>query len=269
MMTPRRTFEIVAVLVVTTLAAMAFHAWLASHDEQLRMQATLAAQKQIIEAADARERNRAGTLDQTLAGIEKLKREVRTPQQILRALPKYLPLPQPITLAPSPDAGRSHSTVGLSQIRKGTGPSPNPVNADPNDRVAGTPAPEQDIEPLPASPDGQHNSSSLEGSGVQGLPDAANRSTPHSDVAQIPVGDLKPLYDYVQDCRTCQAQLADAKQNRADDAAKLAAMTRERDSAITAAKGGTFWRRFRRNVEWFALGAGAGAAAVCGSGHCR
>jgi hypothetical protein len=51
--------------------------------------------------------------------------------------------------------------------------------------------------------------------------------------------------------------------------AKLAAMTRERDSAITAAKGGTFWRRFRRNVEWFALGAGAGAAAVCASGHCR
>jgi hypothetical protein len=42
-------------------------------------------------------------------------------------------------------------------------------------------------------------------------------------------------------------------------------MMRERDAAATAAKGGTFWRRFRRNIEWFAIG----AATVCGTGHCR
>jgi hypothetical protein len=103
---------------------------------------------------------------------------------------------------------------------------------------------------------------------------------PGSSPAQIPAADLKPLYDYVQDCRSCQAQLAAAHQNRADDAAKLEAMTRERDAAVIAAKGGTLWRRFRRNLEWFAIGATIGATSVaaasiaanstaCHSSHCR
>jgi hypothetical protein len=61
----------------------------------------------------------------------------------------------------------------------------------------------------------------------------------------------------VQDCRACQAQLAVAKQGRTDE---LAAMAHERDVAFAAAKGGTFWRRFRRNIEWFAMGAGADPA---------
>ena len=76
--------------------------------------------------------------------------------------------------------------------------------------------------------------------------------------AQIPAADLKPHYDYVQDCRACQAQPAVAKQNSADDAAKLSAITRERDAALTAAKGRTFWRRLWCNALWFAVGAGAG-----------
>jgi hypothetical protein len=63
----------------------------------------------------------------------------------------------------------------------------------------------------------------------------------------------------VQDCRACQAQLAAAKQTQADDAARLAAITQERDAALTAAKGGTFWRRLRRNAEWFAVGTAFGA----------
>jgi hypothetical protein len=89
------------------------------------------------------------------------------------------------------------------------------------------------------------------------LPDVANQSSAASPSAQIPAADLKPLYDYVQDCRACQAQLAVAKQGRTDE---LAAMAHERDVAFAAAKGGTFWRRFRRNIEWFAIGAGADPA---------
>jgi len=57
---------------------------------------------------------------------------------------------------------------------------------------------------------------------------------------QIPSADLKPLYNYVQDCRECQVRLAAANQNLADDAKKIAALTSERDAAVTAAKGGTF-----------------------------
>ena len=95
----RRTLEIAAFATALLVASLAAHAWLASRDEQVRLASTLAAQKQLIDAADARERSRQPALDSTLAQIEKLKRTTQTPAQIVRDLPKYLPLPQPITLA--------------------------------------------------------------------------------------------------------------------------------------------------------------------------
>ena len=72
--------------------------------------------------------------------------------------------------------------------------------------------------------------------------------------------DLKPLYNYVQDCRECQLRLAAANLNLADDAKRIAALTTERDAAVTAAKGGTLWSRMRRNLLWFAVGAAAATA---------
>jgi hypothetical protein len=81
-------------------------------------------------------------------------------------------------------------------------------------------------------------------------------------MAQLPASDLKPLYDYVQDCRTCQVQLAASNLNSAGDATKIAALTRERHAAVTAAKGGSFWRRPRRNALWFVVGAASGYAAA-------
>ncbi|MGA7915309.1 MAG: hypothetical protein WCA00_08750 [Candidatus Acidiferrales bacterium] len=100
------------------VAAMAFHAWLAAHDDQLRMQSTIAAQKQLLDAADARERDRATTLKDTLAQIEALKRSVQTPAEILRDLPKYLPLPQPITIAPSGSASAPEQGSAASENRR-------------------------------------------------------------------------------------------------------------------------------------------------------
>lgn len=221
-MATRTLLQLAAFCAVLLLAALAFHAWLAAHDEQQRLQATLAAQKQLLDAADARERAREATLHDTLAQIETLKRTTQTPAQILRALPQFLSLPQPITIAqPSaPAAGK------------------------------GTAQPETSLPPsTPASPPASDFS-------------AANaRELPAAPAAQLPVADLKPLYDFVQDCRACQAQLAVARQNADDDAAKISALTRQRDAAITAAKGGSFWRRLRRNALWFAVGAGTGAAA--------
>src|SRR5579862_8187662 len=96
----RRTLEIAAFCVALLIAVLAIHAWLSSRDEQQRLQSTLAAQKQVLDAADTREQTRQSTLNAALAKIEKLKRATQTPQQILRDLPQYLPLPQPITLAP-------------------------------------------------------------------------------------------------------------------------------------------------------------------------
>lgn len=336
----RRTLEFSAVIASAILIAMAFHAWLASHDEQLRMQGTIATQKQQLDAADARERARATALDQTLAQIQKLKRDTQTPEEILKQLPQYLNLPQPITLSPPATGDDSHATgtspADQKKNQKGTGlrlfgrnwfarkatPSGGDERASPSARNSSAGAtsnfnldaappegvgsdrsgtPSQAIPFSVASqtatverPENPSKSSSPSYTKAE-LPDAANQSRDPSSSkrtasetnptasdpasVQIPAADLKPLYDYVQDCRSCQAQLAAAEQNRADDAAKLTAMAHERDAAVVAAKGGTLWRRFRRNLEWFAIGAASAAttaaaisaanSTTCHPGHCR
>jgi len=215
----RRTLELAAFFAALLIASLAFHAWLASHDDQLRLQSTLAAQKQLLDAADARERTRVETLDHALAQITETKRTTQTPAQILRELPKYLALPQPITAETRKQQGTDlsenpHTPAGTSA----TGEAPSTVVAQVSANLPDTPA------------------------------------------ARIPSTDLKPLFDFVQDCRSCQTQLATAKQNAQDDNVKLEALTRERDAAIRASKGGGFWRRLKHNVIWFAVGAGAGAA---------
>jgi hypothetical protein len=225
----RRTIEIVAFCVALLLAAMAIHTWLASRDEAHLLASTLATQKQLLDAANAREQTRQSALDATLAQIENLKRATQTQAQILASLPKYRPLPQPITM--SGDA--ANPSAASAQ------------HAPPVAAQQGTDASAKSAIPGQTSSPASNDSASL----------------PTAPAAQIPSADLKPLFDFVQDCRSCQAALAAAKQNRADDAAKLAALTTERDAAITAAKGGTFWRRLRRNAIWFGVGAAFGAAA--------
>jgi hypothetical protein len=94
----RRTLEISGTLRAPLLVAMAFHAALAERDDHLRMQATVAAQKQLLDAADAREPDRAAERKDTLTQVAALKRSVQTPCEVLRELQKYSWLPQPITM---------------------------------------------------------------------------------------------------------------------------------------------------------------------------
>jgi len=261
----KRTLEIIAFCIALLIAALAISAWISSRDEQHRLAATLSAQKQVIDAANANERARGASLQSTLAQIDALKRATQTPAQILAALPKYLSLPQPVTLTMNPAAPPQSQPPPV----QGTAASANP-------EPGGSAAPSADASRDPAhsacTPDGSANA---ECGGLPPLfspelapaPKDAPRSGAPCDpssndcVAQIPAADLKPLFDYVQNCRACQAELAAAKQNASDDASKIAALSKERDAAVTAAKGGSFLRRLRRNAIWFAVGAAAGYAA--------
>ncbi|MGA2481747.1 MAG: hypothetical protein ABSF92_01350 [Candidatus Acidiferrales bacterium] len=105
-----------------------------------------------------------------------------------------------------------------------------------------------------------------------GPPDAPN-TEPQSPAdhtgapAEIPAEDLKPLYSFVMDCKTCQANLSSAQGDLADEKTKTAALTRERDAALRTARGGGFWRRAARAAKWFAIGAGVGAAAAAVAHH--
>jgi hypothetical protein len=96
---------------------------------------------------------------------------------------------------------------------------------------------------------------------------------PDAPVANLPVQDLKALADFGAACQVCKVQLAAAQADKADDAVKLAAVTKERDAAVTVAKGGSKWQHIKRAAKWTAIGLGVGAvagvAATCGSGHCK
>lgn len=258
-----RTIRIAAFCAALLAAALAIHAWLASRDEQQRLQSTLAAQKKLLDAADAREHARETTLNATLAQIAKLKRTTQTPAQILRDLPKYLSLPQPVTLARPTDSPAAPPERGTDASEKPAASPPSAASSGGQGVSPDTTTRAQRATSLPPRPEfaeGGRSEAVAQAERPQRQDSHQSDDLPSAPAAQIPTADLKPLYDFVQDCRACDAQLAVAKQNAADDAAKIAALTRERDAAITAAKGGSFWRRLRRNALWFVVGAGFGAA---------
>ena len=242
-MPAKGTLKILAVSVFIALAAFAFRSWLESHDDHLQLVATLEAQKKLISAAGAREQDRAAELKDTLAQIAALKRTPQTPQQIAAALQQFIPLPKPIgfttTTTTLPAAGQPESI--RPDTEKGTLPS---EKGSSNQTVR--------------SPSGQNPQQT----------DSSRSPSPVVNdglVAQVPSADLKPLYDFVQDCRACQAQLSSARADLADEQVKSAALIKERNAALNAAKGGSFWTRLKRNAKWFALGAGVGAAATLAS----
>jgi hypothetical protein len=78
----------------------------------------------------------------------------------------------------------------------------------------------------------------------------------------IPAEDLKPLYDFTLDCKACQARLSATQADLTDEKAKTATLTKERNEAITAAKGGSIVRRITQAAKWLAIGAAAGAIAA-------
>jgi hypothetical protein len=90
----------------------------------------------------------------------------------------------------------------------------------------------------------------------------SSKAEPQQTQAVIPTADLKPLYDFTIDCKTCQAKLATTQANLTDEKIKTTTLTKQRDEAIRAAKGGSLLHRIARAAKWFAIGAAAGAVAA-------
>lgn len=107
------------------------------------------------------------------------------------------------------------------------------------------------------------------------VPKATKENPTPAAVATIPQPDLPALRDYVSACQVCSVELHTAHQDLASKdqqlklaGEKLSATEKQRDAALQAAHG-TFWGRLWTRTKWLAIGAGAGAALLCGSGHCR
>jgi hypothetical protein len=218
-MPTRLSLRLAEILVTASLAAIVVAAWRADRHDRGQLAADLAAAKQLLAQAGARQHDRDAQLAQTLATIAAEKRSVTTPAQIVRDLPKQIPLPAPIalqTLNPSQQVEKGHP-------------------------VARADKPES-LEPARSSSD----------------PSSETTVTQ----AVVPAADLKPLYDFSLDCQACQAKLSAAQGDLTDEGAKTAVLTRERDEAVRAVKGGSILRRIARNAKWLAIGAAAGAIAA-------
>jgi len=232
-MPTRFWFRLAEILGTLLLAAILLAAWRADRRDRAKLAADLAVAKQSLQQADARQHNRDAQLAQTLAAIAAEKRSVTTPTQILRQLPRQIPLPLPITLQPaSPSCGLAGivdcgGLVYPEQRRAAAFPT------QPNH---------------PASPITQKRSA------------AGNSTLP--DQVILPAADLKTLYDFTLDCQACQAKLSAAQADLTDERAKSTILTRERDEAVRAAKGGSLLRRIARNTKWLLIGAAAGLIAA-------
>ena len=83
--------------------------------------------------------------------------------------------------------------------------------------------------------------------------------TPATSIS-IPQPDLVPLYNALEDCRANAIQNDSLKNDLSDEKSKSTALLHERDSAIAASHGGTFFVRLKRAAKWFAIGLATGAA---------
>jgi hypothetical protein len=98
MLTLRHKLEIAGAILALLIIGIVYRAWLADHEERIKLKATLDAQNQILADAGKREAARDAVLKDSLAQLEDLKKRTQTPAQVVKALPQVLTLPQPITI---------------------------------------------------------------------------------------------------------------------------------------------------------------------------
>lgn len=229
-MLTRISLKLAEILVPIILATTIFVAWQADRRDRAQLAAQLAAAQKTIADASASQHDRDTLLNQTLAQIAAEKQAAVNPTQILKDLPGAITLPQPITLQSSNTENVGARFIAPSAGATSTSPQRS-ANAQPG--ASQTNFPNNPI-PKPGKP---------------------------AD-AVLPAADLKPLYDFALDCKACQAKLAASQADLTDEKTKTTALTKERDAAVTVAKGGSALRRIARAAKWFALGAAAGAIAA-------
>jgi hypothetical protein len=223
----------IAELAVTLLliAAIIF-AWREARNDRAQLQSQLATANQALAVATTRQQDRDGKLNDVLSTIAKEKASPATTEQLLAGIVREAGLPTPLSLQQNPTAN----------IEAGT-PTGTKGNQPPSNSLQPNPAPTQS-----ASNTASANS-------------IATQLATASEV-KIPATDLRPLYDYMLDCKACQAKLSAAQADLADEKSKTATLTKSRDDAVKAAKGGSILQRTLRAAKWFALGAAAGAIAA-------
>jgi hypothetical protein len=138
----RLDIQIAAVILAIVLGVAIVDAWRADRRDRAQLAGELASAKKALADADTRQHEPDTQLAQTLSALANLKRTIVTPAQIVRELPREIPLPTPITLQ-STTAANSPAT----QIP--AGPSLNSLALPVTDgRLSQAVIPAEDLKPL-------------------------------------------------------------------------------------------------------------------------
>jgi hypothetical protein len=283
-MTVEKTAFAILILVVSVFAGIT---WEESRSDRARLELAIASQQQIIDASENRERTRDAALKITLAQIAATKKDAGTPTQILSALQQSLDLPQAITLQTN-----TENTLGKG-ISESQNPADFPASPTTRIPISGSnrnekyPAQPQSSSPpatVDDSAESEASASESSNSSISNLKyeirdfftrksqfpansalSAGDYPSPDGNVvslhsnsvetASIPIVDLKPLLDNIENCHSSEAQLATAQADLADEKNRSVSLTKERDAAIASVKGGNLWHRLERNSKWLAVGA--------------
>ena len=191
-----------------------------------------------------------------VTGVSVAWRDARKEQAALRAELKTTQqaLAEATARQASRDAAANNLVEGLKKKEAAVQKPSQVVAALPG--VINLPAPITIGPEPPASPPSSGQAEGGPHKGTSSVPDGIQPKV------NFPAADLKPLYDFAVDCKTCQAKLGAAQADLADEKLKSQALGRERDDALRAAKGGSVLRRIARAAKWFAIGAAAGAIAA-------
>ena len=223
----------IAELAVTLiLIASIIFAWREARNDRAQLQSQLAAANQALTAATTRQQDRDSKLSDALSTIAKDKSAPASTDQLLAGITSEAGLPTPLILHPTPTTSAGTNTPTGTKGNQSPSDSLQP-NATAMQSADNTTSAVSTATKLPATPD-----------------------------VKIPAADLRPLYDYMLDCKACQAKLSVAQADLSDEKSKTAALTKSRDAAVRAANGGSILQHTLRAAKWFALGAVAGAIAA-------
>jgi len=123
-MTLRIWLKLAAVAIALVAVVCIYFAWQGAQRDQAQLKAELQATRKAVADADARQQSRNSDLARHLAQLNQEKTSVRSPVQVVQALPDVLPLPTPLTLPAQTTGSASQSATQPPGASKSQTPGP-------------------------------------------------------------------------------------------------------------------------------------------------
>jgi hypothetical protein len=187
-------FQIAVAAAIATLFLVMFSVIRDGRQDQAELKVQLKESQDRNDLLNLRLEQVASNAAEQLKALEELKKQKPTVQQIVREIPKYIPL---------------------------TGP----------------------VKEVPATDD----------KGVQ-IPNAPSAGL------QLNPQQAQELRQFALQCKQTEVELSACSESYKIQGEKLAIAEKDRDTAVKVAKGGSFWKRFKRAGKYIAIGAAIGAA---------